>query len=619
MENNFSTSQNQGKMEFIHLSFHDLLQFLLSKAEKENESEVDKTLRNLRSNLIARCKSHMQFFPRDLPAYITKGKEKEESSFDEEQFSRKEIIKLHSDIYSRLMELENKTKLTVQIRAIQREKRAIEMVQEECENLKNVTDIELIELIKQKIVLCRQFVEEEPGEEKDKSREEIYDIEMKIVDRRSVLKDEKEKGKFPRCLEKDFENILSLFGNMETAFPCPDFYRLKLKLEIARTLQFAPSNQSDRPFRSRTIFGGFPRDLIILANEMKKFAVEYPDEDFWNPTIGDYSTRTILPKDIDVQYTLGDYVKFDHTKFPVSQNEKRDFPGEASSEGTANFTSQKDEVRNYGYTVHPRESVNTFNFNYPNWGINISRIRAVMCNWELYTNEEIYCDIDCITNNQFYRKFKPDMESNILGIKNGKLILFHVPDYGKEHQRVEKQLHRKYEAELNEAREIDSKITDKFMEDHPDDDIQFETKNTDAVWKKFKEEHKNTCRHCKLSIGNIINDICQKKTYVVSYCHARENQKFDENQIKGRKIRVRRVVKMLMKGWKLENLKDVELTYVKVSLDDPSKTYRKEKSVLYLPHCNHYMNEEYFYEFCEKQLETSYHVKCCDEHETDIV
>ena len=598
-------------------------------------------------------------------------------------------------------------------------------------------------------------------------------VKRDIEKRKSLIKEMKAKQVYPRTLEDEYENILSIFDDMHTQFPCPDYYRLVLKLEIARKLMGMYDSPEKQEFNPKIIFGGFPRDLVAFAHQMKKFKKDYPNEDFWNPEIGDFKTRTTLPKDIDVFYPLQECDKFDITKFPITNPLiSAEFPLE--SLGRPIETEQT--TLYYGYRVQHRESVSTFNFNYPFWGIEISRIRAVMIGWKRYSHEEIYCDIDCITNNNFFRKFAPDMEANMLGIKNGKLYVFHRPDYSHLHNQISKEvqeesrlaweekegkktkqekkeemklidaywakvdaeteeikkklteeddikrklLFKEYEEEKEAAKKIQDDIRkdilfkkyeeekeavknslrdgvgrdlsfgeyeekDKAKKDIQDDftkDLLFkkykeeETKNIqddiereikdplflkykekyeamekvlqdniererDLLFLKYKEEKeammkplydqkeedekkekqivKERCRHCKLSLGFIISEIIQKQTYVIPYRHTFEANKLEENQVKGRKLRIRRLVRMLKKGWKLINLKDLELEKDEDEFDEDYEAPLKSEIVLKFTHCGTTMWEEYFYEFCDRQLETTYHVKCLDGHLTDII
>lgn len=541
---------------------------------------VNEKLNEMMRKMILACKK-----------YLSTNQPEEKKSLWEE------IFDLENEIYFKRTLLGSKDNY----HDLNDERYVLRQMQEYHQYLLDERNVEMINLIRKKIITGEQFFQEKDTKKKNELYKKIIDMDQEIRIIKYQIKEEKAKKNFPRSLETEFENILSFFDKMETKFPCPDFYRLRLKIEIAKKL--TKPLKFDMKFNlhlhRRAIFGGFPRDLIVLVNEMKKFEKEYPNEDFWNPNIGDFAKRTVLPKDIDVHYPLPEYTQFDLGKFPVTEKNEKHF----------------------GYVIQMRESVNTFNFNYPSWGIDIRRIRAVMTDWQKYSVEEIYCDIDCIINNHFFRKFKPDMESNVLAIRNGKLILFHVPNYYQQHDDVKHQMKEKYQKEVEEVSSKYNGLLSANENEHLKyqsiyQEYMVEMKILD---KKIDQEIQDNCRHCKLSLGKIIHDICKKRTYVVPYAHAREERKLEKNQIAGRKIRVRRIVRMLQKGWKLENLKDLELTYLKVSLDDPSKIYEKERIALYLPHCDHYMNEEYFYEFCEKQLETEYHVKCCENHVTDIV
>jgi len=253
------------------------------------------------------------------------------------------------------------------------------------------------------------------------------------------------------------------------------------------------------------------------------------------------------------------------------------------------------------------------------------------------------------------------MESNMLGIKNGKLFIFHKPDYidlhykisdeiTKEFSKKRREKWRREEEEEEERKKEEQEEEERKKQEEKklielstgsgwdallvganmeiEDELELELKRMKLAEeeKKEKEEKKEEvgekemnelesleqkCRHCKMSLGFIINEIIQKKTYVIPYFHAREDQKVEPNQIKGRKIRVRRIVKMLKKGWQFENLKDLVL--------ESSEDSKDTNAALKFTHCGTIMWEEFFYKFCEEQLEKEYHIKCLDGHVTDII
>jgi hypothetical protein len=144
-----------------------------------------------------------------------------------------------------------------------------------------------------------------------------------------------------------------------------------------------------------TIFGGFVRDLILLQNEIAKFKEEFPDQDFWDPAVGNLKKRIILPKDIDVAFTeVRVHCIFERLKKYVSSNfQKNGFYWDISG-------------------------VNLEKVDYPTEA-GVFRIKAVLTNSELFFGKLISIDCDLVFSDKKPPFGRPDMECNMLCFGRG--------------------------------------------------------------------------------------------------------------------------------------------------------------------------------------------------------
>jgi len=166
--------------------------------------------------------------------------------------------------------------------------------------------------------------------------------------------------------------------NLKSEYRTPEYHRTVLLINVVKWLVQK---------RKVTVFGGVIRDLILLEENIKKFKIDHPKEDFWNPTFGDFNERFTLTNNIDVAYydkNIEDMMpkNFNKSKFLLSSIDKK----------------QKE--------------------NYYTEGTQVFTFKATEYLWKYFSDVEISCEINflCFKDKPFL--CKEDFECNMFCISH---------------------------------------------------------------------------------------------------------------------------------------------------------------------------------------------------------
>jgi len=183
------------------------------------------------------------------------------------------------------------------------------------------------------------------------------------------------------------------FFQLKTKFPSADFYRLLLITKVAK---FFIKN-------GKKIYGGLVRDMLMLQQQMKNFANEFPNEDFWDPTIGDIEKRVIIPKDIDVLFSNVRVKELKLYKYVAQKGFYFDIVSVNDYDARNELILKVDPDSRYSERK-----------------ISVFHVKAVLINWNIFTDKEISCEIDLITSRGQPPFGIGDMECNLFSLdKNG--------------------------------------------------------------------------------------------------------------------------------------------------------------------------------------------------------
>lgn len=322
--------------------------------------------------------------------------------------------------------------------------------------------------------------------------------------------------------------------NLETPHKSELYYQTVLILRVANYFEYASH---------ATIFGGFVRDMLLFQHEVDKFHSQFPEADFWDPSVGKLEDRVILPKDIDVYYT--------HVRV-LSVIER------IQGDSTPSFCE-----RGFYFDV---TGIDTDTISYPSQ-IGVHQVKAVLINSDLFIGKLITVKCDLVFSKQEEAPFnRADAECNMFCIRNQGMDCLTGAGSPFEDQSI-------------------------FA----------------AEFKKMK----------------VIQRILQKITVVYPYPEVKGDP-FQKEAISDRNIRVRRVIKLLLRGFKIENVKDISLVENKeelaVSTEIDSGNYvclichttgeEVDHPDLHLNCCGTFLHSTCLQTYAETEFKNRLHLRC---------
>lgn len=302
--------------------------------------------------------------------------------------------------------------------------------------------------------------------------------------------------------------------------------------------------------RKEVIFGGFVRDLILLSNNMKKFKEEYPKEDFWNPKFGKFKERIVQFNNIDVAY----YDK-NVTKIVPDNLFKSKFALSAASSSNAqkwNIYTKDTRVVSYKATAHL---------------------------WKYYSKTEISCYINflCFNNKPF--ACREDLECNMLCISSSNTNCTLISDISThidnipESQRKEQLNRIVSDIAEKKTRTIPLYTTDRKNEDYLIISVNQLDYNKNSIYRNplYMNEISNMggiqlmkragvhllfaeYAYAQDKIENKSTTLMDNRLVRVIPYDDRSGNNMNPEEVNMKIIRLERVIKMLMKGWKIENI-----------------------------------------------------------------